>query len=133
MKNGQLIKSSFNKYYCIFAALLCMAFSNHVLASPFMGAWQLVSGEYVGEDGKLAQYKDMKLKSMKVLTDKHFSFISMKGDEFWASGGGTYIFDKEKYTEIPVHTSYEVELGIRYTFKYRLEGDKWFNSRWEGG
>lgn len=111
----------------------CLLFSMHGYSNPFIGTWQLVSGEYVNEKNKIVDYADADINSIKVLSANHFSFISMSGDKFWAAGAGTYQFDKKLYSETPIHTSYSITQESKYTFQYQLIDELWHNSRWAEG
>jgi hypothetical protein len=111
----------------------CLLFSVHGYSNPFIGTWQLVSGEYINGENKIVDYADADINSIKVLSVNHYSFISMSGDKFWAAGAGNYQFDAKMYSEIPIHTSYNITEGSQYTFQYQLINEFWHNSRWEKG
>lgn len=101
-------------------------------AGDLEGVWKLTSGEYVNGEGELVNYQSVDLKSLKLISETHFSFTSMKGDEFWASGSGTYVFSDGKYSETLQHNSFGEKPGKVYSFNSKVEGDYWYNSRWEG-
>jgi len=61
----------------------------------------------------------------------HFSFVTMSGNKFWSSGAGTYTYSNSEYIESPLYTSFNFPIGKRYVFNYRIEGDKWFSSRFK--
>ena len=105
-----------NKVFCI---LLVFLFSFPVSANKnlFSGSWELVSGEYINHEGNLVLYKDLNLRSMKVITGSHFSFVTMSGDKFWSSGAGTFTFTKSEYIESPLYTSFNSPKGKKYVFK----------------
>ncbi|MFT5756042.1 MAG: hypothetical protein ACI9LM_000754 [Alteromonadaceae bacterium] len=109
---------------------LAFTFTVNAAENEFKGSWQLMSGEYVNDKGTLIQYKDLKISSIKVISETHFSFVSMSGNKFWSSGAGSYRFTESEYIESPIHTSYGVTLGKEYTFTYKVENDTWYNSRW---
>lgn len=121
-----------NKIFNVILILLC-SFSVNVNANEnlFSGTWKLVSGEYINYEGKLVSYEELNLRSIKVISDTHFSFVTMSGDKFWSSGAGTFSFTNSEYIESPLYTSFNSPDGKTYTFKYKKEGDKWFTSRWE--
>lgn len=119
-----------NKVFCILFVFL-FSFSVYANKNLFSGSWELVSGEYINHEGNLVLYKDLNLRSMKVITGSHFSFVTMSGDKFWSSGAGTFKFTNNEYIESPSYTSFNSPKGKKYVFKYRIEGDKWFSSRWE--
>ena len=112
---------------------LAFTFSVNAAENEFNGSWELISGEYLNDEGTLIHYKDLKIKSIKVISATHFSFVSMSGDKFWSSGAGSYRFTESEYIESPIHTSYGVTLGKEYTFTYKVENDIWYNSRWNKG
>lgn len=99
----------------------------------FDGAWQLVSGEYVNHKGELVNYKDLQLSSIKIIAGGHFSFVTMSGDKFWSSGTGRFKATDSEYIETPIHTSYAIEKGTQYVFKYQMESDTLTSKRIENG
>jgi hypothetical protein len=112
---------------------IAVTFSVNAFENKFIGSWKLVSGEYVDNEGKLIQYTDLKINSIKVISGTHFSFVSMSGNKFWSAGAGTYRFTESEYIENPIHTSYGATLGKEYVFTYKIENDLWHNSRWKEG
>jgi hypothetical protein len=98
----------------------------------FVGAWELISGSYIGEDQSVTNYEDAEIKSLKVLSESKFSFVTSAGGAFYAAGGGDYLTENGRYVEIPQLASHSSMLGQRYEFEYQLEGDIWTNSRWQG-
>lgn len=101
--------------------------------SPFDGSWTLVSGEYVNQEGKLIQYADLNIQSIKVISDGHFSFTSMSGEKFWSAGTGKFEFNETDYSETPSFNSFGSPADKSYHFKYVLKGDEWHNKRIENG
>lgn len=115
--------------------LCCSAFYSHANTTdnPFVGTWQLISGEYVDEKGKLITYQSIGITSQKVIANKHFSFVSLSDGKFWAAGTGTYQFTNDEYAEQPNMASFELIEGGKYVFQYEIKGDQWHNSRWKDG
>lgn len=97
------------------------------------GAWELVSGSYVGPDGSVTDYTAAAIQSLKILCAGKFSFITAAGGAFYAAGGGDYVVEDGRYIEIPALASHADMLGQRYEFQYQLDGDTWTNSRWQEG
>jgi hypothetical protein len=97
------------------------------------GAWELVSGSYVGDDQKVIDYTAEGVKSLKVLTENKFSFVSTVGGAFYAAGAGDYTAQAGVYVEIPLLASQTEMVGQRYEFQFTVEGDTWTNSRWKDG
>lgn len=116
-----------------FIFIMLFALSLSVKAEDLSGVWQLVSGEYIDQHDKLINYQDLQMQSIKILTQTHFSFTSMKGDQFWASGTGTYKVSDGKYTETLQYNSFGEKVGAEFTFEFKREGDFWYGSRWKDG
>lgn len=74
-------------------------FSHYSLSNPFYGTWRLVSGEYVDDKKVLQTYDKLKLESLLVLSDTHYSFVTMSNGKFWGSGAGRYSYTGELYSE----------------------------------
>lgn len=102
-------------------------------ANELKGTWVLVSGEYVDAQGELVSYVNSDMQSLKVLSEHHFSFTSMKGDQFWASATGTYQFSDGQYVESLLLNSFGEKPGVLFAFQSKVEGDNWYNSRWKDG
>ncbi|WP_088330939.1 hypothetical protein [Lacimicrobium sp. SS2-24] len=119
-------------YINLVLVALLFTLSQVARADGIAGLWSLVSGEYVDTEGELINYNRIGMKSIKVITDKHFSFTSMKGDAFWASATGTYEFTQGTYAETVGYNSFNVSPGSVFSFTSRIEGDFWYNARWEG-
>lgn len=122
-----------NKFASVILVILVifLSFSVNANENQFSGTWKLISGEYVDNKGNLISYEELNLRSLKVITTTHFSFITMSGDKFWSSGAGTYTYSNSVYIESPLYTSFNSPIGKRYVFNYTIEGDKWFSSRFE--
>ncbi len=104
----------------------------HANNSPFVGTWQLVSGEYINDKKELISYESLGISSQKVINEHYFSFVSMANGTFWAAGSGKYTFTDTEYIESPNVASYPLEDGGNYSFTYRFEGKLWHNARWHG-
>jgi hypothetical protein len=103
------------------------------LSGPLAGAWELVSGSYVGEGNAVVNYDDAEVKSLKVLSGNRFSFTTTAKGAFYAAGSGEYLAKDGLYVEIPSLASVPEMVGRRYEFRYRLDGDTWTNERWQDG
>ncbi|WP_416305452.1 hypothetical protein [Neptunicella sp. SCSIO 80796] len=113
---------------------LCILLSSpSALAGILDGAWQLVSGEYLDEQGKLVSYEKTGMQSLKVLSGNHFSFTSMKNSQFWAAGSGTFEIKDDKYVETLLFNSFAEKPGASFSFTTLIVGDIWYNSRWKDG
>ena len=121
-----------NKIFSLILVLL-LSFSLNANENLFYGTWELISGEYTDNEGNSKDYGELNLRSLKVITQTHFSFVTMSGDKFWSSGAGSFTYTNSEYIESPLYTSFNAPEGTKYVFKFRFDGDKWFSSRWEDG
>ena len=99
----------------------------------FAGAWELVSGSYTGEDHVVINYAEAAIKSLKVLSEGKFSYVTTAQGAFYAAGGGDYLAENGLYVEIPALASHPDMIGQHYEFQYQIEGDTWANSCWQNG
>jgi hypothetical protein len=97
------------------------------------GAWELISGTYIGEDGAVIDYAQAGLRSLKVLSGDRFSFVTTAAGAFYAAAAGRYTAENGCYVEMPDLASHADMPGKTFAFQYRLEGDTWENSRWQEG
>ncbi|XZG69008.1 hypothetical protein ACTSKR_10115 [Chitinibacteraceae bacterium HSL-7] len=101
--------------------------------NPFIGVWQLVSGEF-GEEGEPVMPYDMqRLKARKVISAEGFSFLTLQDDAFYSASSGQYRFDGTHYTEVPAMASYSMPEGREYVFRYAFVDGLWHNKRTENG
>ena len=107
-----------------------------VEANPLIGTWQLVSGQYLDEKQQWVDYKSLDLASIKIISDSHFSFTTIKNvqgsKQFWAAGTGTYQLTDKYYIETPELNSFGV-VGTAFKFEYTIKQDKLFTKRLENG
>jgi hypothetical protein len=100
-----------------------------IAARPLVGAWQLVSARYTAADGKVTEVSGDQVRSLKVLNDGRFSFVTVKADgTFIRAAAGRYAVDRNSYTETIDYTSVDNIRGKTYTFKWRVEGNTWYHS-----
>ncbi len=96
------------------------------------GSWKLVKFKEVGDSIYTSWPQDINPK-IKLVTDKHFTWVSYDDQAVIASGGGTYNYDGENYIEnIDFFKQSEMEsadlTGTSVDFNCRLVGDKWYHS-----
>ena len=128
-----IIKKMREKMKYLRAGILCTTFSALTSAEELTGVWQLVKGEYVNAEGQLVDYAQLDLHSIKIISATHFSFNSMQGNKFYASGSGTYRFSDGHYRETLQFNSFGESPGKIYEFSSKLEDGFWYNSRWSQG
>jgi hypothetical protein len=101
---------------------------------PLSGAWEFVSGRYTTPDGNVVEEGAPGLRSLKVLNDAHFVYLTTRADgTFIRSAGGRYSIDGATYAETIDAASAEVMRGKTYSFEWRLDGDLWYHSGTKDG
>ncbi|MAD89954.1 MAG: hypothetical protein CMK64_09645 [Pseudoalteromonas sp.] len=73
-----------------------------VFANPLKGTWKYVSGEYATPNGNV-KAEAPAVTSTKIISDTHFSYITLHSNKFAYAGGGTYVIEGELW----YHTLYE--------------------------
>lgn len=105
--------------------------------NPLIGSWALLSGEYLNNKNQWVNYQDLQLDAIKVISEKYFSFTTMKqesaGKSFWAAGTGKYQITNEHYIEFPSLNSFNVKEGESFKFSYQIVGNEWHTQRYEQG
>lgn len=93
------------------------------------GAWELAYAIYKDQDGKVLQeIKDGSVRSLKVLAQGHFSFITQEEDKFSVAGAGTYSMKGSNYTEVVTYASLDRNLGKTYKFQCAMKDGVWIHS-----
>jgi hypothetical protein len=94
------------------------------------GAWELTYAVYKDANGKvMEEVKNGSAKSLKILTNRHFSFITQDKDgHFLFAGAGTWSVKGNEYTEVVTYSSSKDALGKTYTFKCELRDGVWIHS-----
>ena len=99
-------------------------------ANPLQGSWRLVSQKLIYPDSTVNVRGTSVPPSTKILNDTHFAFgyQTEDGEEVYA-GGGRYTLEGDSlYTEhIEYHSSIP-NVGQSLTFKYRVEGNRWYHT-----
>jgi hypothetical protein len=99
------------------------------------GAWKLEYAVYKDQQGKMVyEIKGDSDKSIKILSQEHFSFITQSKDgKFSAAGAGTYTLKDDAYTEVVSYASLDRLMGKTYHFKCQLKEGIWIHSGDEDG
>jgi len=96
------------------------------------GSWKLVKFKEIGDTIYTTWPQDINPK-IKLVTDKHFTWISYDDQSVISSGGGTYAYNGENYIEnIDFFKKPNLEdadlTGTSVHFNCKLVGDKWYHS-----
>jgi len=98
------------------------------------GSWALVSAVYTKADGTVVRLSGQDLKSVKVLSKSHFSFVTVHKDGSFSSAlTGRYQLTGDSYHETPETGSVPGMLNKTYEFKAKVENDLWHHSGMEDG
>jgi len=113
-------------YYFLLAILLLLLSCETEKKNPVEGTWELISANWIFAD--TTQFPNSEYdREVKIIGGKHFLFIrqdTTKNDLFF-SGGGTYSFDENKYSETLEFTSWVGDIGSTVTYECQFEGDMW--------
>lgn len=119
----------------IFTAFCCVALPS-IASEPatLQGSWTLQSAVYTKADGTVITLSADDLKSVKILSKGHFSFVTVNKDGSFSSAlTGTYQLKGNNYHETPQTGSVANMLNKTYEFKAKVEGDLWHHSGMEDG
>ena len=111
--------------------LLVTTISSSAWTCDFLtGAWEMVYAVYKDKDGKVVQeIKGDGEKSLKILAQRHFSFITQDKDgKFVVAGAGSYTLDGANYTEVVSYSSLDRLLGKTYRFKCQMKDGLWIHT-----
>ena len=98
------------------------------------GSWTLQSAVYTKADGTVIKVSGEDRKSVKVLSNSYFSFVTVHKDGSFSSAlTGTYQLKGNDYHETPQTGSVASMLNKTYEFKAKVEGDLWHHSGMEDG
>jgi len=108
-----------------------LALTNHdkkyqQLGTVLDGTWRLVSTRVLTPEGNLLSEKDnTELQSIKVVANKHFSFVSKTTNgELLAAAAGTFELDEDRYSE-SIELSALSQEPAQQHYQWRLEHGFW--------
>ena len=92
------------------------------------GRWQITARE---ANGKMNSMPSGARKTIKILTGTKFQWVAINTEtgEFFGTGGGSYTFENNVYTEkIEYFSRDNNRVGASLSFKGSVNGDKWDHS-----
>ena len=101
--------------------------------NEFAGAWELVHGYAIDEQGVKLEYSQSNMKAQKILSNNRYCFVSMNDKGFYAAASGRYELEGNTYTERAEAASYASMIGARFQFEYEISDGVWTNRRWKDG
>lgn len=94
------------------------------VTDPFVGAWEVVYGEYGLAEGRVEIDQSARPVQLKVFGSSRFAYVRHAVDgSFQAASAGSYTISGNRYTETTNWSSVPAALGTRVTFEFRLSGD----------
>ncbi len=115
------------KFFLIPLILLTFLFSfSSGQENKLEGTWELVSGKLTLPDQTIELPRTGSEREIKVLNKTHFATIlqDTSTNEIY-SNAGTYEITEDTYTEHQEFNSGITMIGKTYSFKSKIEGDKW--------
>jgi hypothetical protein len=95
--------------------------------NKLVGTWKLVSAKYGGEEFKFPEGDTM----VKHVTPTQFMWATYDKDgKVTRAAGGGYTLKGDVYEETPeygIGSDFEVIKGKAQTFKWKVEGNKWYH------
>lgn len=119
-------------------AIVTLALSQWANAGPkatLVGTWELEYAIYKNQkDEVVGEIKDKSTLSRKILSEKHFAFITWdKSGKFTVAASGTYTFRGDDYKETIDVTSEARLMGKTYHFNGVIKKDLWIHKGMEDG
>ncbi len=99
------------------------------------GTWELEYALYKNDKGEVVgETKDKATLSRKILSEKHFAFITWdKAGKFSVAASGTYSLKGHDYSEVVDATSEKRLMGKTYHFNAVVKEDLWIHKGLEDG
>ena len=114
----------------ILLVLFCISFA--VSANPLKGTWEYVRGEYATPDGRVTA-ESPSVTSTNIISDTHFSYITLHSGKFAYAGGGTFLIKKNRFIETIKYGNLPEYIGRTMSFTYEIKGDLWYHTLYEDG
>ncbi len=123
------------KKILLLVVLTTLGISQWVQAESLAGTWELEYAIYKNEQGEVVgEIKDKTTLSRKILSDKHFAFITWDNTgKFIVAASGTYTFKGKDYKETVDVTSEARLMGKTYHFNGVIKKDLWIHKGMEDG
>ena len=94
------------------------------------GAWEVVSLTLTDPDGTAREIEIDDPPGLKILSDTHWAFVDLTGDEEApvSGGGGRYEVEGDTYTEFVTYHAAPQYIGTSIAFECETDGDTWRQS-----
>ena len=100
------------------------------LGPTLVGTWELVSTRVIRGERTILDESAPTVRALKVLNGTHYSLVTLRNGAFARAAAGRYRVVGDSYSESIDVASGQFTEGRTYTFRIRIDGDRWTT---EGG
>ena len=112
--------------FSFFTTFLIIAGCSMHSKDPVEGTWELISADWIF--GDTLKFPNSRFdREIKIISDKYFLFIRQDttNNDLFFSGGGTYSYENNRFTEVMEFTSWGEGIGHASSFNCKFDGDTW--------
>jgi hypothetical protein len=95
------------------------------LGPSLVGTWELVSTRVIRGERTILDEGAPAVRALKVLNGTHYSLVTLRNGAFARAAAGRYRVVGDSYSESIDVASGQFTEGRTYTFRIRVEGDRW--------
>jgi hypothetical protein len=95
------------------------------LGPALVGTWELVSTRVTRGESTLLDEGPPTVRALKVLNGTHYSLVTLRNGSFARAAAGRYRVVGDSYSETIELASGGGAEGRTYTFRIRVDGDRW--------
>lgn len=95
------------------------------LGPALVGTWELVSTRVTRGENTLLDEGPPTVRALKILNGTHYSLVAVRNGDFARAATGRYRVVGDSYSETIELASGRGAEGRTYTFRIRLDGDRW--------
>ena len=95
------------------------------LGPALVGTWELVSTRVERGERTILDESPPTVRALKILNGTHYSLVTLRNGTFARAAAGRYRVVGDSYSESIDVASGQFTEGRTYTFRIRLEGDRW--------
>lgn len=95
------------------------------LGPALVGTWELVSTRVTRGESTLLDEGPPTVRALKILNGTHYSLVTVRNGSFARAATGRYRVVGDSYSETIELASGQGTEGRTYTFRIRVDGDRW--------
>jgi hypothetical protein len=95
------------------------------LGPSLVGTWELVSTRVIRGERTILDEEAPTVRALKVLDGTHYSLVTLRNGTFARAAAGRYRVVGDSYSESIDVASGQFTEGRTYTFRIRIDGDRW--------